>query len=75
MRQALILVCPKLSRIDADLCLHSMVAQLLNVIRAQELFKELDKKEMPLPDLKKSIEHVVRFSVGGVRQYLDCEGR
>jgi len=51
------------------------VAQLLNVIRAQELFKELDKQEMPLLDLKKSIEHVVRFSVGGVRQYLGCEGR
>jgi AcrR family transcriptional regulator len=75
MRQALIMVCPTLNRVEADFCLHSIVAQLLNVIQAQELFKELDKKEMPLLDLKKSIEHVVRFSVGGVRQYLDCEGR
>ena len=73
MRKLLIEVCPELSHIDADLCLHSIVAQLLNVLQAQDLFGELDRKQMPILDLQRSIKFIVRFSAGGIRQYLDEE--
>jgi len=73
MRQALLMVCPGLNRADADLCLHSIVAQLLNLLQAQDLFKGLSKKEMPLLDVKKSVGHIVTFSIGGIRQYLNAE--
>jgi len=75
MRQALVRACPQLSQTNADLCLHSIVAQLLNLLQAQDLFKGLDEKEMPLLNREKSLEHIVRFSVGGIRQYLDCSAK
>ena len=75
MRQALLVLCPELKRVDADLCLHSIVAQLLNLIQAQDLFKDSDKKEIPLLDIEKSISHIVKFSSGGIRQCLiDIKG-
>ena len=73
MRQALIRVCPELSQTDADLCLYSIVAQLLNLLQTQVLFKRLDEKEMPILDKERSIEHIVNFSTGGIRQYLESK--
>ena len=70
MRQALVRACPQLSQTNADFCLHSIVAQLLNLLQAQDLFKGLDEKEMPLLNRQRSLEHIVKFSVGGISQYL-----
>jgi len=70
MREAFLVVCPELSRMEADLCLHSIVAQVINLMQAQDLFKGHNKEEMPLMDIEKSVEHIVKFSIGGVRQYL-----
>jgi len=70
MRQALLVVCPELNRVDADLCLHSIVAQLLNLIQAQDLFKGLNEEHMPLLNMEKSVKHIVKFSIGGIHQYL-----
>jgi AcrR family transcriptional regulator len=71
MRQALLVVCPKLDRVDADLCLHSIVAQLLNLLHAQELYKDLDKDDMPLLDAPKSISHIIKFSAAGIYAYSE----
>lgn len=70
MSHALIMVCPELNRVDADLCLHSIVAQLLNLLQAQDLFKRLNEKQMPLLNMEKSINHIVKFSIGGISRYL-----
>jgi len=75
IRQALLGTCPGLSRADADLCLHSIVAQLLSVVQAQDFFDGLDQRDMPLLDVEKSINHIVRFSAAGIRQYLDVQKR
>ena len=61
MRQALLVVCPEFNRVDADLCLHSIVAQLLNLIQAQDLFKGLDEEHMPLLNMEKSVKNIVKF--------------
>lgn len=71
MRQALVMVCPRLNRVDADLCLHSIVAQILNLLHTQELYKGLDKKDMPILDIEKTVEHIVKFSVAGIRSYVE----
>ncbi len=70
MRQALIFVCPELSRVDAEQCLHSIVAQLLHLLQAQDLFKGLNEEHMPVLNIEKSVKHIVKFSIGGIHQYL-----
>jgi len=66
MKAALLQVCHKLNDAEAELCIHSIVGQLVHIIQAQELFKGMDKTTVPVLDLSKAIEHVVKFSVGGI---------
>jgi hypothetical protein len=73
MRQALLKICPELNHTDADFCLQSIIVQLLNVLQIQNLFKGIDENEMPFLNKEKSIEHIVRFSTGGIRQYRRIE--
>jgi len=70
MKEALSQIYPRLSDTTAELCIHSIVGQLFHVMQAQELFKGIDKTDMPILDIPKAIEHVVKFSVGGVRQVV-----
>jgi len=66
MKEALSQIHPELTDTAAELCIHSIVGQLFHVMQAQELFKGMDKTEMPILDMPKAIEHVVKFSVGGI---------
>jgi len=66
MKEALLQICPGLSDTAAELCIHSIVGQLVHVIQAQELFEGMDKKAVPVLDLPEAVKHVVRFSVGGI---------
>lgn len=70
MKEALSQIYPELNNTIAELCIHSIVGQLFHVMQAQELFKGMDKTDMPILDMPKTIEHVVKFSVGGVRQVV-----
>jgi len=70
MKNALLQTCSALSDTEAELCIHSIVGQLVHIIQAQELFKGMDKTTVPVLDLSKAVEHVIKFSVGGVRQFV-----
>ena len=70
MKEALSQIHPELTDTAAELCIHSIVGQLFHVMQAQELFKGMDKTDMPILDMPKAIEHVVKFSIGGVRQFV-----
>ena len=70
MKDALLQTCPGLSDTGAELCIHSIVGQLVHIIQAQELFKGMDKTTVPVLDLPKAVEHVIKFSVGGVREFV-----
>ena len=73
MKDALLQVCSKLNDTEAELCIHSIVGQLVHIIQAQELFKGMDKTTVPVLDLSKAVEHVVKFSVGGIRHLAKDE--
>jgi hypothetical protein len=60
---------------DADLCFHSIVAQLMSLVHAQDMFGGVDNKQMPLLDVEKGVSHIVRFSSGGIRQCLNDSHR
>lgn len=66
--EALLRVCPKLDEAEAMLCVHSTVAQLIHVIQANLIIGTDDRE--PAFDLDRTIDHIVRFSVAGIRQ---CE--
>ena len=70
MKDALIQICPGLHDTDADLCVHSIVGQLTHVLQARDLFSGMDKTTTPVLDLPKALEHIVKFSAAGIRQYL-----
>ena len=63
---ALSQVCPELSRPDAQLCVHSLVGQLVHVVHLRRC---LATGRWELPDL---VAHAVRFSAAGIRA-LSCE--
>ncbi len=70
MKEALSQIHPELTDTAAELCIHSIVGQLFHIMQAQELFKGMDKTSLPVLDLPKAVEHIVKFSAGGIRQYL-----
>ena len=71
MKDALLQVCSKLNDTEAELCIHSIVGQLFHIMQAQALFKGMDKTSFPVLDLPKAVEHVVKFSVGGIHQLVE----
>ncbi|MCK4499414.1 CerR family C-terminal domain-containing protein, partial [Candidatus Babeliales bacterium] len=70
MKEALSQILPELTDTAAELCIHSIVGQLFHIMQAQELFKGMDKTDIPILDMPKAIEHTVKFSAGGIRQYV-----
>jgi len=58
---------PPLDPITARLCLMSLVGQLLHVLRAQPMMSSGTSVDLVPADLKSHVDHVVRFTVGGIR--------
>ena len=71
MKEAMLQVCPGLRDVEAELCIHSIVGQLVHVMQAQELFEGMDKTTLPVLDLPNSVKHVVRFSIGGIKECMN----
>jgi AcrR family transcriptional regulator len=73
MKDALIQICPGMHDTETFLCIHSIVGQLTHVLQAHDLFAGMDKTTTPILDLPKTLEHIVKFSAAGIRQYLKAE--
>ena len=58
-------------QMNLESLIHSIVAQLLNLLQAQDLFKGLNEEQVPLLNIEKSINHIVKFSIGGIKQHLN----
>jgi len=71
MKEALLQICPRLRDPAAELCIHSIVGQLVHVIHAQELFEGMNSTALPVLDLPNAIKHVVTFSVGGIKKCME----
>ncbi len=61
---------PRLDPIAARMCLMSLVGQLLHVLRAQPMLTSGRAIDLVPTDLKSHVDHIVRFTVGGI---LACE--
>ena len=65
--QAMAKLCPDLEKSKTQLCIHSVIAQLIHVIRVKEMFAQGDNPNIPTFDLARLIDHIVDFSVAGIR--------
>ena len=62
--EAISRVCPALERERAELCAHSLVGQLLHVVRLQRCLPDTAEQPWQLPNL---VEHTLQFSAAGIR--------
>jgi AcrR family transcriptional regulator len=67
LHKALKKLCPPLNDSKTQLCIHSIIAQLVHVIRLKELIDHNDNPELPTFDLASFINHIVDFSVAAIR--------
>ena len=66
---ALLTVCPNLDKGHAAMSVQSMIAQLSHVSCAHEIFVGAGPDELPLLDINRAVEHIVKFSAAGIRAY------
>lgn len=69
MRQAFARICPDLDTSRVRLVVYSIVAQLLHAVHMKGAFEHTNNPEFPGFDLAEAIDHVVRFSAAGIRDY------
>jgi len=67
LHKALKKLCPPLNDSKTQLCIHSLIAQLVHVIHLKELFDHDDNPKLPTFDLASFIDHIVDFSVAAIR--------
>ena len=69
MRQAFARICPDLDPSRVRLVVYSIVAQLLHAVHMKGAFEHTNNPDFSKFDLSDTIEHVVRFSAAGIRDY------
>ncbi|MCK5271213.1 MAG: TetR/AcrR family transcriptional regulator [Sedimentisphaerales bacterium] len=69
-REALLRVCPGLNETNARLCIQSMIAQLIHSFRPQKLFSNAGTYPV---DKNAAVDHIVRFTAAGMRDYTESE--
>lgn len=68
--QALMRICPLLSEEETQACLHSLLGQLTHAIHARRFLGEATDSQAPFDDLQTFVEHIVRFTAAGIRDYM-----
>ena len=63
--------CPGLAQEHKQLSLNSLVGQLMFVVQSARMYELAGRNESPILDHARMVEHIVRFSVAGTRNYLN----
>ena len=64
---ALARVCPGLGAADAELCVHSLVGQLVHIVHLHRRLGADGDEAEESPPLQELVRHTVRFSAAGIR--------
>jgi len=70
-RGALLSVCPQLDRSKIVLVILSFVGQLMHALHVKVMFEQTGEPEILKFDLNEAIDHIVKFSVAGIRACLE----
>jgi TetR/AcrR family transcriptional regulator, regulator of cefoperazone and chloramphenicol sensitivity len=66
---ALMQVCPYLTSSRARLCIHSIIGQLIQVVRMKAMFDAMGQAHHSDLDLTQAVDHIVEFSATAIRSY------
>jgi AcrR family transcriptional regulator len=73
MQQALAKACPELPKSKVPLVVFSLVGQLIHTIRIKSMLQSTDDEAFAMFELAKVIDHIVAFSVAGIRAFAGGE--
>ena len=68
-QDALMKVCPYLTKIKAHFCSQSVIGQLIQIVRMKAMFDALGQPRHVHFDMAKAVHHVVEFSTTAIRAY------
>jgi AcrR family transcriptional regulator len=68
LEEALAVICPGIKRRDVQMCIHSMMGQLIHVIHVKTMFAE-QQGSVAVADIDEAIDHIVKFSAAGIRAF------
>jgi AcrR family transcriptional regulator len=71
MQEALLKICPNLNELQTALIVFSLVGQLIHAIRIRTMFGQSNVGDLPIFDLAEMVDHIIKFSAGGIRAYAD----
>ncbi|MHC4644648.1 MAG: TetR/AcrR family transcriptional regulator [Planctomycetota bacterium] len=72
LREPLLKACPQLDRSAVPSVVYSVVGQLVQAVRIEAMFARAGNRDLPSFDLDKFVEHIVKFSAGGIRSYVEA---
>jgi AcrR family transcriptional regulator len=75
MSSALVKTCPGIDESKIPFIVFSIVGQLLHLLHVKAIFQEMDETALTKFDLAQAIDHIVKFSVAGIKTYAKgtCE--
>jgi AcrR family transcriptional regulator len=71
LSKALTEICPWLNEADARTVIILIVGQLIHAVCVRGMFDESGHPEMPRLSVQDMVNHIVKFSAGGIRAYAN----
>jgi AcrR family transcriptional regulator len=68
LEEAVTAICPNLDKHDLQMCIHSIVGQLVHVMHIKTMF-EGEQGTIATFDFDETIDHIVKFSSAGIRGF------
>jgi TetR/AcrR family transcriptional regulator, regulator of cefoperazone and chloramphenicol sensitivity len=69
MEEAIVVICPNINKHDALMCTLSLTGQLVHITQAKVLFEGAQGHSITSINIDEAIDHIVKFSVAGIRAY------
>ena len=73
MQTGLVKACPGLDESKVPLIVHSVIGQLVHAVHSERMLEQAKDADIPKFDLAEVIDHIVRFSAAGIRDYTGEE--
>jgi AcrR family transcriptional regulator len=70
MEDAIAAICPNINKHDALMSVLSLTGQLVHIMQVKVLFEGAQGHSITSIDIDESVNHIVKFSVAGIRAFI-----
>lgn len=70
LEEAFVKLYPQLNKDDVQMCIHSIIGQLLHVMQVKVMFESGQGQSITSFDMGEAIDHIVKFSAAGIRAFV-----